>query len=853
MKTSPFLSRIAFLLVLGLSFFATGKAAAAVSVKVLILNSYHLGYLWSDGEVAGIENTIKRVLPDAYIAIEYLDTKRVSSEKSSENLFALFRDKYQGWRFDLIVSVDDNAFTFLKKFRRQLFGEVPVVFCGVNYFKPEMLHGLEKATGVTEIHRIADNVRLMQSLHPGLKKVTVVTDVTVSGQISLQEVKDAIPRFSERLEFEFLEGLPLPELERRLSRLSSGSAVFLLNYFRDQAGNYYEPEMVMPRISTASPVPVYCFSEFYLNHGVTGGIINEGYLHGALAGKIALRVLGGEDPSQMPVVEGPMNPVFDYRQMQRFGLNISALPLDATILNHKEKDRKDILVLHSYDPEFSWTTNVNRGLRDVLRQRRDLGELFVEYMDTKRIFTKRYLNQLYELFRLKYANRSLDLVITTDDNAFDFVREFKTNLFKETPVVFCGVNYMENPDSAARENMTGVLESFDFFGTVKVILDTDPEVETILLINDHTTTGVKMGRRVMELLPHIKPTVSFEFLPSMGMKELVEKLGRLDKKTAVLFLNYYVDGNNVRYGIEKSVRAITSACNRPVFSLWEHTLGYGVVGGSMAYGYDQGALAGGLGSRLLDGENASQIPLIKEHPYRYIFDHPVLARFGISRQRLPKESIVINSPRGFWQEHRKKVIAAAIIFGALLAGLLLQQRRIRSHEKRTARMQTEARLDGLTNTIVRRYFLPEVEELLKKARAGKKPLVLCYGDVNNLKYVNDTFGHQEGDHYLVAMAGIIKAFIRFSDRVYRMGGDEFMIVFLECDLVNAERRLRAIRQEIARLNRSAESRYLQGISFGCAEFDPFSPQTLQQLMEQADLNMYEEKSQKESTKQPIGS
>ncbi len=844
MKIRLFVFGIALFLILLSSLSVFGAGGEAIKPRILILNSYHLGYLWSDGEACGIEDAVRRVFPEASIIVEYMDTKRVPPEKSFESLFALYRDKYQGRRFDLIVAVDDNAFTFLKCYRKRLFSGVPVVFCGVNNIKPEMLEGFEQATGVTEIHRISDNLELMLRLHPGLKKVVIITDVTASGQISLQEVTSVIQRFSDRLDFEFCDGLPLKELENRLARLSPDSVVFLLNYFRDRAGNYYSPETVMPRISVASPVPVYCFSEFYLNHGAIGGIVNEGHRHGTLAGSIALRVLAGEPAENIPVVKGPMRPVFDYRQMLRFGVQPSSLPHDAVILNQKEKDRKEILILNSYDPGFSWTANLDRGVQDVLRRRRDIGEVFVEYMDTKRFFSENYLRRLYDLFYVKYADRSLDLVLATDDNAFDFVRKFRTSLFRDTPVVFCGVNYMENAETVQHENMTGVLESFDLAGSVKAIRGIEPGVDSILLINDHTTTGLKMQRKIEELLPSIKSPVTFEFLPDMGMTELLRKLGRLDKKTAVLFLNYYVDGNNVRYSVEKSVRAITSACNRPVFSVWEHTLGLGVVGGSVVYGYDQGVLAARLGSRVLDGEEAARIPLIREHPYRYLFDHDVLARFGIPSQRLPKGSIVINGPKGFWQEHRQKVVSVVVLFGVLFAALLLQQWRLRRNEKKAARMQKEARLDGLTGTIVRRYFVTEAEELLRKARGSGEPLVLCYGDINELKYVNDNFGHREGDNYLVTMVELIKASIRSSDRIYRMGGDEFIIVFQQCDKGHAESRLCFIRQQIVHLNRSAELRYPQGMCFGCAEFDPCFPKTLEQLMEEADINMYCEKGRK---------
>ncbi len=815
--------------------------AATSTPEILILNSYHLGYLWSDGEVNGIESTIFRALPDARITVEYMDTKRVPPEKSFENLFALYQNKYKKQQFDLIVAVDDNALNFLKKYRLDLFGETPVVFCGVNNFKPEKVHGMNKVTGITEIHRIEDNLRLFLELHPNLKKVVVVTDVTPSGQISLQEVKTSNTLFADRLSFEYLEGLPLPQLEEYLSRLDSDSVVFLLNYFRDYEGNYYSPETVMPVISQASSVPVYGFSEFYMNHGLTGGIINEGYPHGALAGRVALKVLEGEDISKMAVVEGPMQPVFDYRQLTRFSLDVPRLPSKALLLNLKSKDRKEVLILHSYHADFFWTSRIAEGLKKGLEQRNDLGDVFVEYMDSKRYSSPAYYYQLYELYKSKYSHKQIDLVIVSDDNAFDFARKFRSLLFGNTPIVFCGVNYMADTKAINREKITGVLQSYDVSGTIAAVLDIFPQTEKFLVITDQTSTGIQNQKHFAEIIPKINSSLRFEFTSEMSIEELLKKVAHLDEKTAVLLPVFFRDANNVHFTIAKSVKLITEACNRPIFGFHGTYLNYGLAGGSITDGYDQGFMAGRLAGRVLDGETASNIPIFEENPHRFVFDYNTLQRFHISQTVLPPNSTLLNAPAGFYDKYKRQVDLAIFLFLALFALVVVQQVRIRRGEKRKEEIESEARTDGLTGTVLRKYFDPEVEAHMEKCRAENKTLALCYCDINNLKFVNDTFGHREGDNYIINMVGLLRSSSRSDDIIYRMGGDEFMIVFANCDAEHVKDRIRDIRETLARLNRNPGLQYPNGMSFSYVEFDPDDPKPLDQLLEETDEGMYRDK------------
>ena len=94
--------------------------------KVLILNSYHIGYKWTDDIVKAIQH----VLSDKSISlyIEYMDTKRISDERYFQQLHEIYKLKYDKVKFDVIISSDDDAFNFLGKYRDDIFPNTPVVF-----------------------------------------------------------------------------------------------------------------------------------------------------------------------------------------------------------------------------------------------------------------------------------------------------------------------------------------------------------------------------------------------------------------------------------------------------------------------------------------------------------------------------------------------------------------------------------------------------------------------------------------------------------------------------------------------------------------------------------------------------
>jgi two-component system cell cycle response regulator len=148
--------------------------------------------------------------------------------------------------------------------------------------------------------------------------------------------------------------------------------------------------------------------------------------------------------------------------------------------------------------------------------------------------------------------------------------------------------------------------------------------------------------------------------------------------------------------------------------------------------------------------------------------------------------------------------------------------------------------DDLTCLYNRRGFFAAATQQLKLAHRNAQRLLLFFCDVNNLKKINDSFGHGEGDLALIRAADALEQTLRDSDILARIGGDEFAVLALEGPGQSQGIILRRLEKNL-KISSASEKRYELSLSVGVARFDPKRAVSLGELMSQADQAMYEQK------------
>jgi diguanylate cyclase (GGDEF)-like protein len=181
--------------------------------------------------------------------------------------------------------------------------------------------------------------------------------------------------------------------------------------------------------------------------------------------------------------------------------------------------------------------------------------------------------------------------------------------------------------------------------------------------------------------------------------------------------------------------------------------------------------------------------------------------------------------------------------GPLLAQTLRYA--IERHRVRTA-LGELVLLDELTGLYNRRGFATLATQDLAVARRERKALLVAFGDLDELKRVNDTLGHAQGDAALRDVAGILRRTFRESDLVARIGGDEFAVLVRSAEENGVEALRERLGEQLADFNRRAKRRYQISISLGFAHRSAAGVTSVESLLRRADRALYDEKRRRDS-------
>ncbi|QLA16794.1 response regulator [Desulfolutivibrio sulfoxidireducens] len=301
--------------------------------RVVILDSYHQGDAWSDDEVLGVQEALRTVHPKLVPSIERLDAKRFPDQTDLARQQRFLAEKYRDQPVDVVIALDDPALTMLVDADPPVFPGARVVFSGIN--DPSLVTRAVQMgyTGVFEALDAVGTLNLILRLLPSTKGIYVVSDHTQSGLASRMEVKRAMPVFADRLRADYAPEVPMGQLLTLVAQLPADTVILLLSYATDAAGAVYPRDESTHLLSVASPVPVFAVQETRFGHGSVGGSLISGRADGVQAGEMALRVLAGEDPATVPVRESRPRTLFDYEQMERFGIDEDRLPPGSTVIN----------------------------------------------------------------------------------------------------------------------------------------------------------------------------------------------------------------------------------------------------------------------------------------------------------------------------------------------------------------------------------------------------------------------------------------------------------------------------------------------------------------------------------------
>jgi signal transduction histidine kinase/CheY-like chemotaxis protein len=300
--------------------------------NVLLLNSYHVGYAWSDELMRGVRAVLDSRSDPVELWIETMDTRRMSGPEYEQQVEDFLRAKYAGRRLDALVVSDDPALRFVLPRHDRLFPGVPVVYCGINSLELARSAPPETYTGVVEVVRPGHVLDVAIHMLPATRRVVVVNDATPTS-ISIADEFRELATHRTDLAFTFLDGsrVPFDALLAELAQTTATDVVLATSFALDSEGHYNPKDTGMARIVAAAHAPVIGPSTDHVP-GLLGGNENRGYFHGRIAGQMASRLLDGQRPGDVARQQDSTTGfVIDSEQALRWGVDESRFPPEVIV------------------------------------------------------------------------------------------------------------------------------------------------------------------------------------------------------------------------------------------------------------------------------------------------------------------------------------------------------------------------------------------------------------------------------------------------------------------------------------------------------------------------------------------
>jgi signal transduction histidine kinase/ABC-type uncharacterized transport system substrate-binding protein len=360
--------------------------------------------------------------------------------------------------------------------------------------------------------------------------------------------------------------------------------------------------------------------------------------------------------------------------------NAEALKLYADETSH------NVLILNSYHMGLSWTDRQTEGISAIIEEYDHNCNVFVEYMDWKNHPTEENLKNIYHNLKYKYADKKIDVVIATDDAAFDFALKNRDEIFSAAPIVFSGVNEEGIKKlTQGYSSFTGITEIVNPKKTVEGALRLKPNLREIYVIFDNSESGISTGEITMQAIRDIDSSIKIHTLNDKSIKDVLAEVSHAPDDSIILITTYYTDYYGTAVGFEDFSRLMGENSKVPIFHLYDFGLNNGAIGGCILSGRLQGESAGEIAVRIMEGEDIDRIPLQSTVNTDCMFDYQLLEKFNIPLDRVPDDSVIINKPFSFFETYRNLVVTAIIIFSLLVVFIII----LATYLRKISRMKDE--------------------------------------------------------------------------------------------------------------------------------------------------------------------
>ncbi len=545
-----------------------------------------------------------------------------------------------------------------------------------------------------------------------------------------------------------------------------------------------------------------------------------------------------------------------------------------------------VLLLNSYHPQYQWTQANNKGIQQVLSSEVVDEDLFIEFMDSRRIINNEtHLQALVNLYRYKYRLIRPDIIISTDDFALNFLIRYRDEIFPGIPVVFNGVNFDPTENLAGLKNFVGIQEGDAIAENVELIAQLhEGNIDEIIVLSDKSSLGILFSKEVLEFKknwhhPTIKLTLQDDFsfeellyqVNTLGQNKDKSEDKRLVNRKAFFISALHKDNQGRYFSYSHDIPTLTRYSKAPIYGMWGTPLmGLGVVGGFMNNPLLHGQNTAKIALEILSGKDIESIENEKFALFLPRFDSRQLEKFKIDINLLPTASEINYEQQTLFSRFKNVIliIVSIIIILVIIIILLSAQIRRRKQAENTlaqlnndlednivqrtlalessnrALLKLNSRMENLANTddltlIPNRRYGHRVLNRLSYADDENQTEGYCVAlfDIDYFKSVNDDHGHDVGDQVLQRISQMISQFIRPQDTFCRWGGEEFLLIMPGTKIAQAFIACERIRTLIA----TTPIEPVKSITISAGIATNNQSCTISELLRQSDIALYQAK------------
>ena len=370
---------------------------------------------------------------------------------------------------------------------------------------------------------------------------------------------------------------------------------------------------------------------------------------------------------------------------------------------------KEVLLLHSYHKGYKWSDDISKSIEKNLSEEKNIN-ISTIYMDTKKISNESYYRTLKNLYSEQFKNRKFDLIIASDNNALEFLRDEKDDLFPNVPILFCGINNFQYSLLNGFDKITGVVEQVDLENNFSLIRKLHPTLKKLYIINDDSNTGLEMKKNLTPIIEKYSQFFDIEYIKNTKMEDIKEKVTKAKKDTAILFVLLHKDKIGNRFTYKESLKNIKNISEIPIYGLWDFYLNYGVVGGLLTSAKAQGDAVSAMALDILNGKAIKNIPVLEKSPNVYIFDYKELKRFDIDISKHVNNYVMINEPSSVYRQFTKFIVTAVIIIMILSVIVITLRANIQRRQKVELALSNRLEFDKvLLDTIPNPIYYKNIE------------------------------------------------------------------------------------------------------------------------------------------------